>query len=407
MVETSQGQKQISPSPTSSSSSSSPSSSLSVASPVTACSEQTILEAASAIYDGKNDVAAEILARITVLPNLGGNWEQKLMAYMLCALKSRLNPADYPPPVVELFSEEHVLSTQMLFDLSPCFKLGFMAANLAILDAVSEPPSMNKLHVIDFDIGQGGQYVNLLHALAGRQGIRPSVLKITTVSDGGCDERLRLVGEALSQQATKFGIGLQFRIVNRKLADLNGETLGCETDEVLVVNFALKLYRMPDESVSEDNPRDFLLRRVKSLSPRVVTLVEQEWNANTAPFLTRVNEAIGYYGALLDSIESTVPKDHSQRARVEEGLGRKLRNSVACEGRDRVERCEVFGKWRARMGMAGFSLKPMERHVAESMRARLVGQGGRSNPGFTVKEESGGVGFGWQGRTLTVASAWR
>ncbi|KAI4383127.1 hypothetical protein MLD38_009003 [Melastoma candidum] len=407
MVETCQGQKQISPSLTSSSSSSSPSSSLSVASPVTACSKQTILEAASAIYEGKNDVAAEILARTPVLTNPGGNWEQKLMTYMLCALKSRLNPTDNPPPTAELFAEEHVLSTQLLYDLSPCFKLGFMAANLAILEAFLEPQSTNKLHVIDFDIGQGGQYVNLLHALAGRQSNRPSVLKITTVSDNGGDERLRLVGEALNQQATKVGIGLQFRIVNGKLADLNGETLGCEADEVLAVNFAFKLYRIPDESISEDNPRDFLLRRVKSLSPRVVTLVEQEWNANTAPFLTRVNEAIGYYGALLDSIESTVSKDHLDRIRVEEGLGRKLGNSVACEGRERVERCEVFGKWRARMGMAGFAAKPMKRQVAESMRARLQSKVGRSNPGFTVKEESGGVGFGWHGRTLTVASAWR
>ncbi|KAJ0099938.1 hypothetical protein Patl1_20187 [Pistacia atlantica] len=73
-----------------------------------------------------------------------------------------------------------------------------------------------------------------------------------------------------------------------------------------------------------------------------------------------------------------------ERLKVEAGLGRKLGNSVACEGKNRVERCEVFGKWRARMSMAGFELKPMSQNVAESMRSRLS-YGNRVNPGFTVK----------------------
>ena len=50
-------------------------------------------------------------------------------------------------------------------------------------------------------------------------------------------------------------------------------------------------------------------------------------------------------------------RDNLERVKIEEGLSRKLGNLVACEGRDRVERCEVFGKWRAQMGMVGFELK--------------------------------------------------
>ncbi|XP_010060571.2 scarecrow-like protein 8 [Eucalyptus grandis] len=401
------GQKQISPSPTSSSSSSSPSSSLSVPSPVPICSRQSLMEAATAIYEGRVDVASEILTRLSAVPNPKGNSEPKLMEYMLSALKSRVSPADNPPPVAELFTKDHVSSTQSLYELSPCFKLGFMAANLMILEAASEQPSTNKLHVIDFDVGQEGQYINLLHALSTRQPGIPSILKITTLADGfNGEERLRMVRDRLSELAAQIGVRLVFNIVSQKVSELSRDSLGCEPDEVLAVNLAFKLYRMPDESVSMENPRDELLRRVKGLAPRVVTLVEQEMNGNTAPFATRAGEALGYYGALLESLESTVPRDSSDRGRAEEGLSRKLGNSVACEGRDRVERCEVFGKWRARMGMAGFELKPLGQHVAESMKARLE-SGNRVNPGFTVKEENGGVCFGWLGRTLTVASAWR
>lgn len=391
----------VSPSPTSSASSSS-----SVASPATSCSKQTIIEAASAISEVKNDVAAEILTRLSQASNSKGNSEQRLMEYMTLALKSRVNPVENPPPVTELLSIDHVASIQLLYDLSPCFKLGFMAANLAILEATLDQPSSNQFHVIDFDIGQGGQYMNLLHGLSARRNGKPSLVKITALSDNGGEERLKLVGDLLNQVAKKVCVSLQFNVVTLTIGDLSRDSLGCEPDEILVVNFAFKLSRMPDESVSTDNPRDELLRRVKGLSPRVVTLVEQEMNTNTAPFLARAKETCAYYGALFDSIDSTLPRDNSDRVKVEEGLGRKLANSVACEGRERIDRCEVFGKWRARMSMAGFELKPMSQHVAESMRTR-VSSGNRVNPGFTVKEDKGGVCFGWMGRTLTVASAWR
>ncbi|GKV28279.1 hypothetical protein SLEP1_g37357 [Rubroshorea leprosula] len=48
--------------------------------------------------------------------------------------------------------------------------------------------------------------------------------------------------------------------------------------------------------------QDKLLRRVKGLAPRVVLLVEQEMNTNTASFVARVGEATAYYTALLKSI---------------------------------------------------------------------------------------------------------
>ena len=398
-------QKPISPSSSSSSTSS-------IASSVPISPKQSALEAASAICEGMLDAAMESLTRLIQVANARGNSEQRFAAYMASALKSRLKAAENPPPVAELYSKDHVMATQMLYDMSPCFKHGFMAANLAILETTSSELSSaanNKYHVLDFDIGQGGQYVNLVHALGARLNGKPTSLKITTLADpsngGAADERSK-VGEILRQLAERFGIALKFNVVAHKFNELSRDSLGCEDDEVLVVNLAYKLYKMPDESVTTDNLRDELLRRVKSLQPRLVTVVEQDMNANTAPFSTRVSEACAYYGALFDSLDSTVSRDSSDRVRVEECLGRKLANSVACEGRDRVERCEVFGKWRARMGMAGFQPSLMSQHVADSMRSR-VNSLHLCNPGFTVKEEAGGISFGWNGRTLTVASAWR
>ncbi|CAN4085861.1 unnamed protein product [Withania somnifera] len=398
-----QNQKLASLSPSSSTSSCASS----TESPPISCRKQSIIEAATAISEGKTDVAVEILTRLSQVANVRGSSDQRLMAYMVSALRSRVTPDEHPPPVLELHSREHLDTTQNLYEVSPCFKLGFMAANLAILEAVTDHPFAS-LHVIDFDIGQGGQYLHLLHALAAKKSDKPMILKITAFTEqvGGVDERLNSIGSELKIVAHRIGVCLYFHVMSCKITDLSREKLGLEPDDALAVNFAFKLYRLPDESVTTENVRDELLRRVKGLSPKVVTVVEQEMNGNTAPFLARVKEACGHYGALFDSLDATVPRDNVERVRIEEGLSRKMANSVACEGRDRVERCEVFGKWRARMSMAGFGPRPVSQLVSNSLRMKL-NSGTRGNPGFTVDEQSGGICFGWMGRTLTVASAWR
>lgn len=379
----------------------------SMESPPVSSPKQSIVEAATAITDGKTNVAVQILTRLAQVADVRGSSEQRLTAYMVSALRSRVNSTEYPPPVMELHSKEHAVSAQNLYEISPCFKLGFMAANLAIVEAVADHPS-NKIHVIDFDIGQGGQYLHLLHALATKNTDYPISLKITAITTeftGRADNRVNSIEDDLKTLANKVGISLIFNIISCSITDLSREKLGIEHDEALAVNFAYRLYRLPDESVTTENLRDELLRRVKGLSPKVVTLVEQELNGNTAAFVARVNEACGYYGALLDSLDATVSRDETGRVKIEEGLSRKLANSVACEGRDRVERCEVFGKWRARMSMAGFGPRPMSQQIADSLLKRL-NSGPRGNPGFNVNEQSGGIRFGWMGKTLTVASAW-
>ncbi|KAH1139698.1 hypothetical protein GYH30_028873 [Glycine max] len=357
--------------------------------------KQSLTEAATAISEGKFDAATEILTRLSL------NSDQRFVNCMVSALKSRMNHVEYPPSVAELFGTEHAESTQLLFEYSLFFKVARMVANIAILE--SALTESGKLCVVDFDICDENQYVSLLHELSARRKGAPAAVKIVVVTENCADdERLNIVGVLLGRHAEKLGIGFEFKVLTRRIAELTRESLGCDADEPLAVNFAYKLYRMPDESVSTENPRDKLLRRVKTLAPRVVTLVEQDANANTAPFVARVTELCAYYGALFDSLESTMARENLKRVRIEEGLSRKVVNSVACEGRDRVERCEVFGKWRARMSMAGFRLKPLSQRVADSIKARLGGAGNR----VAVKVENGGICFGWMGRTLTVASAW-
>ncbi|GLT51475.1 hypothetical protein SLA2020_248820 [Shorea laevis] len=92
-------------------------------------------------------------------------------------------------------------------------------------------------------------------------------------------------------------------------------------------------------------------------------------NTNAVPFAAQVGEATAYYAALLQSIDSIVGREQSERAKVEEAVSCTIANSVACEGKHRVERCEVFRKWRAWICMAGLKLKALRQNVARSMRS--------------------------------------
>ncbi|KAL8513649.1 hypothetical protein ACS0TY_012946 [Phlomoides rotata] len=105
-------------------------------------------------------------------------------------------------------------------------------------------------------------------------------------------------------------------------------------------------------------------------------------NGHMVPLTVRVREACEHYGTLFDSLEATV---------IEEALGRRIGNSVACEGRDRVEWCEVLGKWQARVSKVGFQSVPIGQSVAESLRVKL-------NSGTR------GICFGWMGIAFTVAA---
>ncbi|MBA0816090.1 hypothetical protein Gohar_000788 [Gossypium harknessii] len=180
--------------------------------------------------------------------------------------------------------------------------------------------------------------------------------------------------------------------------------LDCRPGEALVVNFAFQLHHMPDESVSTINQRDQLLRMVKGLNPKLVTVVEQDVNTNTSPFFPRFIEAYSYYSTVSESLDATLPRESQDRMNFEKQcLARDIVNIVACEGEERIERYEVAGKWRARMMMAGLTSHPMSQNVIDMIWKHIKEYCDR----YKLKEDLGALHFGWEDKSLIVASAWR
>ncbi|CAN6969441.1 unnamed protein product [Brassica oleracea var. botrytis] len=372
--------------------------------------KQILISCARALSEGKSEEALSMLNELRQIVSIQGDPSQRIAAYMVEGLAARMAASGKflyralkckEPP-----SDERLAAMQVLFEACPCFKFGLLAANGAIVESIRDE---KEVHIIDFDINQGNQYMTLIRTIAELPGKGPR-LRLTGIDDPESVQRsvggLRIIGLRLEQLAKDHGVSFKFKAVASKTSLIvSPSTLGCKPGEALIANFAFQLHHMPDESVTIVNQRDELLHMVKGLNPKLVTVVEQDVNTNTSPFFPRFMEAYEYYSAVFESLDVTLPRESQERMNVErQCLARDIVNVVACEGEERIERYEVAGKWRARMMMAGFSSRPMSSRVTRSIQS-LIKEEYCSK--YKVKEEMGELLFCWEDKSLIVASAWR
>ncbi|KAK4792699.1 hypothetical protein SAY86_023134 [Trapa natans] len=135
----------------------------------------------------------------------------------------------------------------ILFKICPCFKFGFIAANGTIIEAFKDE---KRVHIIDFDINQGNQYITLVQTIDSIPQKVPSRTSLMRVYP----------------------------------SRMNGTSI-CTWSRVL--------------------------------NPKLVTVVEQDVNTNTAPSFSRFIEAYNYYSAMFDSLDATLPRESQDQINVE------------------------------------------------------------------------------------------
>lgn len=369
--------------------------------------KQLLIACAKALSENNINDFDKLIEKARGAVSISGEPIQRLGAYMVEALVARKEKSGSniyhalrcrEPESKDLLSYMHIL-----YEICPYLKFGYMAANGAIAEACK---TEDCIHIIDFQIAQGTQWMTLLQALAAKPSGAPRV-RITGIDDPvskyARGDGLEAVGRRLAAISQKFNILVEFNPIPVFAPDVTLDMLGVRPGEALAVNFPLQLHHTPDESVDLNNPRDGLLRMIKSLNPKVVTLVEQESNTNTAAFLPRFVETLNCYLAMFESIDVTMPRDQKERINVEQHcLARDIVNVIACEGRERVERHELLGKWRSRFTMAGFRQCPLSSYVNSVIRNLLRCY----SEHYTLVETDGAMLLGWKDRALVSASAW-
>ncbi|KAI4384929.1 hypothetical protein MLD38_003013 [Melastoma candidum] len=369
--------------------------------------KQVLIAAATAVAEDDHVTAWWLLNELREMVSVCGEPIERLGAYMLEGLVARMSSSGssiYKSLRCKEPESSDLLSyMNILYGVCPYFKFGYISANGAVAEAMKDE---KRVHIIDFQVSQGSQWVTLIQAFAARPSGPPHI-RITGMDDstsayargGG----LEIVGKRLSKLAQYWNVPFEFHAAPISGYDVQLEHLDVRPGDALAVNFAFVLHHMPDESVSTQNHRDRLLRMIRSLQPKVVTLIEQESNTNTTAFFPRFKETLDYYGAMFESMDVTFPRDHKERIEVEQHcLAKDVVNIVACEGGERVERHELLGKWRSRFAMAGFTPYPLSTIVNGTIRSLL----GTYSDKYRIAEKDGALYLGWMNRDLVSSSAW-
>lgn len=420
---------------------------------------QLLLSCATHVSTGKLDDANLCLEQISLLAAPDGDSMQRMAAYFTEALAHRILkslPGLYKAlnsTRIRSVSEEFLVR-RLFFELCPFLKLAFVISNQAIMEAIQ---GEKMVHIIDLNSAEPAQWVALLQALSIRPD-GPPHLRITGIHEQ--KEVLEQTAMRLTEEAEKLDIPFQFNPVVCKLENLNLESLRIKTGEALAISSILQLHSLlapendglqkamtpspstclnsiqvqkilqrnqstlgelieKDNMLNGHNPSpdsasssptsaakmESFLASLWGLSPKIVVVAEQESNHNGSTLMERLLEALYFYAALFDCLESTVSRASIDRMKVEKMLfGEEIKNIIACEGADRKERHEKLQRWIQRFDSAGFGMVGLSYYALLQARRLLQSYGCE---GYKIKEENGAFIICWQDRALFSVSAWR
>ncbi|XP_047323336.1 protein SCARECROW-like [Impatiens glandulifera] len=362
-----------------------------------------LLQCAEAVAADKIDDANTMLLEISQLSTPFGTSAQRVAAYFSEAMSARLvnsclsiYNSSFPLP--PLYSHRLSSAFQVFNGISPFVKFSHFTANQAIQEAFE---SESRVHIIDLDIMQGLQWPGLFHILASRAG-GPPLVRLTGL--GSSLEALEATGKRLSEFAQKLGIPFEFFPVEEKVGNIvDPEKLNVSKREAVAVHWLQ--HSLYDVTGSDANT----LRLLQRLSPKVVTVVEQDLS-HGGSFLGRFVEAIHYYSALFDSLSESYGDESEERHAVEQQLlSREIRNVLAVGGgplsRSRnSDELIKLSNWREKLRESGFKGVSLAGNAA-SQATLLLGM--FPSDGYTLVEDNGTLKLGWKDLCLLTASAWR
>ncbi|KAM1570924.1 hypothetical protein ACFX10_035870 [Malus domestica] len=368
-----------------------------------------LLACAEAVGCRDTKLADSLLAQIWASVSPWGDSLQRVSYCFAMGLKSRLSllqnvningTFNNDMMDVSVTSRDDKLEAfQLLNQTTPYIAFGFMVANEAICQAAQ---GKEDLHIIDLGMEHTLQWPSLIRTLASRSEGPPKKLRITGLVEDHNLFELEAGMRALVEEASSLGIPTEFNLISEpvKPSLLTRENLDMREGEALFVNSIMHLHKYVKESRGSLKA---ILQALKKLGPSVLTLVEQDANHNGPFFLGRFLESLHFYSAIFDSLEASLPRNSPQRMKIErQHFADEIRNIVAFEGLNRIERHERADQWRRQLGRAGFQVMGLKCTSQARMMLSVYGC-----DGYTLASEKGCLLLGWKGRPIMLASAWQ
>lgn len=304
-----------------------------------------------------------------------------------------------PRDIIDQIEDDDGIALRLLNQTSPIPKFLHFTLNDKLLKEVE---GKDRLHIIDFDIKEGLQWPSLLQSLASRLD-PPTQIRITGIGDSR--HVLQDTGARLKKLADSLNLEFQFHAVVDRLEDVRLWMLHVKEGDYVAVNCVSQLHK-----VLYDETRVALanfLGLIRSVKPSLLLVAEEEVESNDSRWEMRFASSLKYYTTLFDSISNGfMHEDCLARSKIEEMFGRRIRNVICWEGKERHERHEKFERWKEKLEDGGFRcLKFGEK---DAMQSKLILRMYSNYENYRVESREGGDGLTlkWRDQDLYTVSVW-
>ncbi|KAG2266814.1 hypothetical protein Bca4012_075707 [Brassica carinata] len=295
---------------------------------------------------------------------------------------------------------ERIRAIKEFSGISPIPLFSHFTANQAILDSLHQSSSPFA-HIVDFEIGFGGQYASLMREIAEKSSATGGFLRVTAVVPEESAVETRLVKENLVQFAADLKTRFQIDFVlMRTFEMLSFKAIRFVEGERTVVLISPVIFRRLNGISSFVND----LRRV---SPNVVVFVDSEgWNgiSGAGSFQREFVSGFEFYTMVLESLDAAAPSGDLVK-KIIEGFVLRPKIAAAVEAAA-VNKRQGGGEmtWREAFCAAGMRMVPLSQFV--DFQAECLVEKAQVR-GFHVAKRQGELVLCWHGRPLVATSAWR
>ncbi|KAA8543854.1 hypothetical protein F0562_021969 [Nyssa sinensis] len=366
-----------------------------------------LIRCAQAMAGNEFGSANELLKQIRWHASPFGDKHQRLSHCFANSLEARLlgtgSPLYAAFATKDLGDVDGLKSYKLFISAFPFIKMSNFFATQMIVQLANKAST---LHIIQFGIFHGFQWLPLIQHLSKRPS-GPPKLRITGIDhpEPGFRPAVNGTGPRLANYCERFHVPFEYNYIAQKWETIRVEDLKIEKDEVLVVVSLFRFKVLPDDTISENSPRDIVLNLIKRISPDI--FIHGIYNGTyNSPFLvSRFREALFHYSALFDMFEANVPREDPDRLVFERLVfGKEVLNIIACEGSERIERPETYKQWQARNLRAGFRQLPLNQEIMRKIRANVKLN---YHKDFLLDENKQWMLQGWKGRVIYALSCWR
>ncbi|XP_010531168.1 PREDICTED: scarecrow-like protein 15 [Tarenaya hassleriana] len=362
---------------------------------------EDLIRVVDCVQSEELQLAQVVLARLNQrLRSPSGRPLQRAAFYFKEALGSVLTGSTRNPTRLSSWSDivQRIRAYKEFSGISPIPLFSHFTANQAILDSLNWQSSSPFVHVVDFEIGFGGQYASLMREIAEKSSENGGFLRVTAVVPEEFAVETRLVKENLAQFAADLKIRFQIEFVlMRTFEMLSFKAIRFVEGERTVVLLSPAIFRRLTGIPSFVND----LRRV---SQKVVVFVDGEGWTETAGSGSFRREFVGlleFYTMVLDSLDAAVPPGEWTK-KIIEAFVLRPRISEAVEAAAARNAGEMT--WREAFCAAGMRQIPLSQFANFQAECLLEKAQVR---GFHVAKRQADLVLCWHGRALVATSAWR